>query len=120
MSEKLVTPRGIAWSRRHSFWYSGYNALMGYPNGGRNRIAPEEMIDVCRLTPDDPASWHPFAGQSSSQCWFAYVLYNHVAPPNADIPDCTPWSANPNSWLDQSQHSPTEGMFTAQLGIPAA
>jgi prepilin-type processing-associated H-X9-DG protein len=99
-------------------WYSGYNDVMGYPNGGDNRIAPDEMIDVCKLTPDNPVSWHPFSGQSWSQCWYGYVLYNHVASPNSEIPDCTPWNANPNSWLDHSQQSPTEGMFTARSWHP--
>ncbi len=114
MSEKLVMPPGGAWSRHHSFWYSGYNALMGYPNNRESQIPPDEMMDVCRLTPDDPVSWHPYAGQSWSQRFFPFVLYNHVAPPNSSIPDCTPWSGFPNSWIYRSIESPTGGMFTAR------
>ncbi len=117
MSEKLVAP-GPEWSRRHSFWYSGYHDVMGYPSGGRNSIAPDEMMEVCQLTPDDPLSWHECVGHSWSQRWYAYVLYNHVAPPNSNIPDCTPWGASPNTTLDQSRTSPTEGMFTARSWHP--
>ena len=105
MSEKLKgAGRPDRYSQRRDFWYSGLSNLYRgyyYPSA-------EEMIAACSSLSGEPAYFSAYSGWSWLCGAYDYTWYNHLAGPNADVPNCADVS-----WTPTGRRFSLRGLYNA-------
>jgi hypothetical protein len=105
MSERLVGGGSMtAFDRGRDFWYTGIY-------GPGPRPSPETLLTLCGSLRSSPSEFwgrfgYSWAGSSAVDIWF-----NHVAAPNAKLPDCssgsfagTPYTTRDSAVTARSLH----------------
>lgn len=95
MSEKLHGA-GIPgrFDSRRDLWFSGIQPLLSAPQ--LRSLTADRMLTYCQASATPTASY-PFAGYDWMIHGSEYTSYNHVAPPNSVIPDCSGIGALPDA-----------------------
>ncbi|MCA8996349.1 MAG: DUF1559 domain-containing protein [Planctomycetaceae bacterium] len=112
-SERVQSDTTIdSFSRDEDFWASGYETQ--WIND------PDLMLELCGSLQGEPANYYPLAGWGWDCGQYGSGLYNHVAPPNSQSPDCVSISvfsppANPNAAMPRFYRI---GMATARSRHP--
>lgn len=113
MSEKRISDLSSNYDPRTDYWYTGLDALL--PNNGNDTTA-DEALAHCSSSGSSPAAFFPWAGLEWHPATFNATFYNHVAPPNSQIPDCSVEGSPPNATLTPGHSGnafQTKGSFGA-------
>ena len=95
MSEKLHGG-GVPghFETQRDFWYTGVTPLISNPEF--QLVPAAEMLGYCGAF-SNPATSYPFSGYDWMMHGHVHTAYNHVAGPNAMIPDCSGEVATPSA-----------------------
>lgn len=100
MSEKLISDLTTAYNPRTDYWYTGLNSVQ--PNISLT-VTSDEMLYFCGSSSGSPAAYFPYTGLEWHPASFNDTLYNHVAPPNSPVPDCSLEGSVPNATVTPGQ-----------------
>jgi prepilin-type N-terminal cleavage/methylation domain-containing protein len=115
MSEKRISDIGSDYDPRTDYWYTGLDVLL--PNDGAD-VTADEMLAHCSASSGSPAAYFPWAGLEWHPATFNATFYNHVAPPNSPIPDCSIEGSPPNAGPNPGNEFQTRGSFGASSAHP--
>ncbi len=93
LCEKLISRLDDRFDRTRDFWFTGLSEIL--PNSGGD-VTAAPMVAYCSSLSSAPSAWFPYAGLEWLPFTFNDTLYNHVAPPNSRVPDCSLSASVPN------------------------